>query len=261
MNDTGQINLHSLPKIAFRGKKRVGRGIGSGKGGHTSGRGQKGQLTRRTVPWSFEGGALPLSRRLPFWRGKGRLNPLSDNPVAINLSQLDTLAAGTIVDAGFLVKKGWVKNKEIAVRGAKILGGGKLTKKLTILGLKISVSAKAMIEKVGGKVEGPQSMLATSHPPTATQLQAERSRGAQLRGSDVPADFSQKKNLGSSEKAGKVKKVKKVAIAVKAEKVEKVKKVKKSEKKVVVGKKVAKKKVIIKSKKVTVKTKKVAKKT
>lgn len=153
MNENKQINLHSLPKIAFRGKKRVGRGYGSGKGGHTSGRGQKGQLTRRTVPWSFEGGALPLSRRLPFWRGKGRLNPLSDNPVAINLSQLDTLAAGTIVDAGFLVKKGWIKNKEVAVRGAKILGGGKLTKKLTIVGLKISVSAKAAVEKAGGKVE------------------------------------------------------------------------------------------------------------
>lgn len=153
MNENKQINLHSLPKIAFRGKKRVGRGYGSGKGGHTSGRGQKGQLTRRTVPWSFEGGALPLSRRLPFWRGKGRLNPLSDNPVAINLNQLETLDAGTIVDAEFLVKKGWVKNKEIAVRGAKILGGGKLTKKLTISGLKISAQAKTMIEKVGGKVE------------------------------------------------------------------------------------------------------------
>ncbi len=153
MNENKQINLHSLPKIVFKGKKRVGRGIGSGKGGHTSGRGQKGQLTRRTVPWSFEGGALPLSQRLPFWRGKGRLNPLSDNPVAINLSQLDKLVAGTIVDAEFLVKKGWVKNKEIAVRGVKILGGGKLTKKLTISGLKISASAKAAVEKAGGKVE------------------------------------------------------------------------------------------------------------
>lgn len=153
MNENKQINLHSLPKIAFRGKKRVGRGYGSGKGGHTSGRGQKGQLTRRTVPWSFEGGALPLSRRLPFWRGKGRLNPLSDNPVTINLNQLETLDAGTIVDAGFLVKKGWIKNKEIAVRGAKILGGGKLTKKLTIVGLKISAPAKAAVEKAGGKVE------------------------------------------------------------------------------------------------------------
>src|SRR3990167_7796278 len=106
MNEIGQINLHSLPKISFRGKKRVGRGIGSGKGGHTSGRGQKGQLTRRTVPWSFEGGALPLSQRLPFWRGKGRLNPLSDKPVAINLSQLDRWAAGRTVDSVFLVKKG-----------------------------------------------------------------------------------------------------------------------------------------------------------
>ena len=153
MNGIKQINLHSLPKIVFRGKKRVGRGYGSGKGGHTSGRGQKGQLTRRTVPWSFEGGGLPLSQRLPFWRGKGRLNPLSDNPVSINLSQLDTLATGTIVDAGFLVKKGWVKSVEIATRGAKILGGGKLTKKLTIVGLRISVSAKAAVEKAGGKVE------------------------------------------------------------------------------------------------------------
>lgn len=153
MNESEQINLHSLPKIAARGKKRVGRGYGSGKGGHTSGRGQKGQRSRRTIPWSFEGGALPLSQRLPFWRGKGRLNPLSDNPVAINLNQLDKLPAGTIVDAGFLVKMGWVKTREIAVRGAKILGGGKLTKKLTIAGLKISVSAKAAVEKAGGKVE------------------------------------------------------------------------------------------------------------
>ena len=81
------------------------------------------------------------------------MNPLTDNPVAINLNQLDKLPAGTTVDAGFLVKKGWVKNKEIAARGAKILGGGKLTKKLTIVGLKISVSAKAAVEKAGGKVE------------------------------------------------------------------------------------------------------------
>jgi large subunit ribosomal protein L15 len=153
MSELKQVNLHSLPKIAARGKKRVGRGYGSGKGGHTSGRGQKGQRSRRTIPWSFEGGALPLSQRLPFWRGKGRLNPLSDNPVAINLNQLDKLPAGTVVDAGFLVEKGWVKSIEIATRGAKILGGGKLTKKLTIVGLRISVSAKAAVEKAGGKVE------------------------------------------------------------------------------------------------------------
>lgn len=237
MNESGQINLHSLPKITARGKKRVGRGYGSGKGGHTSGRGQKGQRSRRTIPWSFEGGALPLSQRVPFWRGKGRLNPLSDNPVAINLGQLDKLPAGTIVDAGFLVKKGWVKSVEMTTRGAKILGGGELTKKLTISGLKISAQAKVMIEKVGGKVEEPQSMLATSHPPTATQLQAERSRGAQLRGSDVPADFSQKKNLGSSEKVKKAEKV------IKAEKVEK--KIVKEKKE----KKTIKKKAVVKPKK------------
>lgn len=213
MNGNKQVNLHSLPKIVFKRKKRVGRGIGSGKGGHTSGRGQKGQLTRRTVPWSFEGGALPLSQRLPFWRGKGRLNPLSDNPVAINLSQLDTLTAGTIVDAGFLVKKGWIKNKEIAVRGAKILGGGKLTKKLTILGLKISVQAKIAVEKAGGKVEESK----------------EEGKGKNEEGTKVKK---------TAEKVEKVKKVKKVAKAVKVEK------------KVVVEKKVIKKAVAKPKKKV-----------
>ena len=71
MNESEQINLHSLPKIAARGKKRVGRGYGSGKGGHTSGRGQKGaSVADGLFAWSFEGGALPLSQRLPFWREK-----------------------------------------------------------------------------------------------------------------------------------------------------------------------------------------------
>src|SRR3990167_10335901 len=102
MNEIGQINLHSLPKIAFRGKKRVGRGYGSGKGGHTSGRGQKGQKSRRTIPWSFEGGAIPLSRRLPFLRGKGRLNVLGQKPEVINVGQLESLPAGTKVSLELL---------------------------------------------------------------------------------------------------------------------------------------------------------------
>jgi large subunit ribosomal protein L15 len=71
------ISLTGLPKIVKRGKKRVGRGVGSGKGGHTAGRGQKGQKTRSKIPLLFEGTKIKKSliQRLPMIRGKGRLKP------------------------------------------------------------------------------------------------------------------------------------------------------------------------------------------
>lgn len=150
--DQSIISLHTLPKVTTRSKKRVGRGYGSGKGGHTSGRGQKGQKSRRTIPWSFEGGALPLSQRLPFWRGKGRLNPLKQKPVPINIGQLERFPDGTVIDLEFLVKERIIHQSEADTRGVKILGGGKLTKKLTIVGLRMSGSAKAAIEKAEGSV-------------------------------------------------------------------------------------------------------------
>lgn len=147
-----QFGLHTLPKVTTRGKKRVGRGYGSGKGGHTSGRGQKGQRSRRTIPWSFEGGALPLSQRLPFWRGKGRLNPLKPKPVPVNIGQLERFADGTVIDLAFLVKERIIHQSEADTRGVKILGDGKLTKKLTIVGMRTSQSARAAIEKSGGTI-------------------------------------------------------------------------------------------------------------
>jgi large subunit ribosomal protein L15 len=150
--DQSIVSLHTLPPLGRRSKKRVGRGYGSGKGGHTSGRGQKGQKSRRTIPWSFEGGALPLSQRLPFWRGKGRLNPLKPKPIPVNIGQLERFPDGTVIDLAFLVKERIIHQSEADTRGVKILGDGKLTKKLTIVGMRMSQSAKAAIEKVGGAV-------------------------------------------------------------------------------------------------------------
>lgn len=146
------MTLHNLPKVGVRSRKRQGRGYGSGKGGHTSGRGQKGQRSRRTIPWSFEGGALPLSRRLPFWRGKGRLNPLKPKNVVLNISQLERFPNGTVIDLAFLVKERIIHQDEADARGVKVLGDGKFTKKLTIVGLRVSLPAKAKIEKAGGVV-------------------------------------------------------------------------------------------------------------
>lgn len=152
MNEIMPFSLNNLPKLVTRGKKRVGRGYGSGKGGHTSGRGQKGQRSRRTIPWSFEGGGLALNRRLPFWRGKGKLQSYRPQPVAVNLRQLEMLPNDTTVDKQALVKIGLVKLQEFRRRGVKILARGKLTKKLTIVGLPVSAPAKAKIETAGGSI-------------------------------------------------------------------------------------------------------------
>ena len=154
-NESGKslINLQSLSKITRRGKKRVGRGYGSGKGGHTSGRGQKGQRSRRTIPWWFEGGQLPLVRRVPFLRGKGRLNPLKQKPVIIKTGQFNKLKSGTVVTIDTLIQERMVSEVEVKSRGVKILAGGKLEKKLTVTGLKLSAGAKKEIEKVGGEIE------------------------------------------------------------------------------------------------------------
>jgi len=152
-NREQRINLQSLPKSTSRGKKRVGRGYGSGKGGHTSGRGQKGQKSRRTIQWWFEGGQLPLVRRVPFLRGKGRLNPLKQKPVIIKTGQFNKLKSGTVVTIDTLIQERMVSEVEVKSRGVKILAGGKLEKKLTVTGLKLSAGAKKEIEKVGGKIE------------------------------------------------------------------------------------------------------------
>lgn len=122
-----------LPKIVKSNKKRVGRGYGSGKGGHTVGRGQKGQKAREKVGIIFEGFKVKKSllKRLPLSRGKGKFLA-KKKPLVINLETLNLFPDGSVVDIKSLAKAGLVDLREAKKLGVKILGKGELTKKLEI---------------------------------------------------------------------------------------------------------------------------------
>ena len=128
--------------------KRVGRGIGSGTG-KTSGKGHKGQNARSGggVRPGFEGGQMPLYRRLPK---RGFKNIFAKQYVSINVEDLNKLEDGTEVTAEVLKEAGIISK---TLDGVKILGRGEVTKKLTVKVAKYSASAKEKIEKAGGKAE------------------------------------------------------------------------------------------------------------
>jgi len=137
------------PEGSVKNKKRVGRGVGSGKG-KTSGRGQKGQKARQPGnihKLHFEGGQMPLNRRMPK---HGFNNPFPTELAVVNVGDLDVFAAGAVVDEKALREKGLVKGPW---DGVKVLGTGDLSLKLTIKATGFSESAKAKIEKAGGTVE------------------------------------------------------------------------------------------------------------
>ena len=145
------MKLHELEKNigATHAKKRVGRGSGSGLG-KTCGRGQKGQKARSggSINPVFEGGQLPLYRRLPkrgFTNGKFRTRY-----AVINLSDLNVFEDGTVVTPALLKETGVIKNQ---LDGIKVLGNGKLEKKLTIQANKFSTSALDKIKESGSKAE------------------------------------------------------------------------------------------------------------
>jgi large subunit ribosomal protein L15 len=125
--------------------KRVGRGPGSGHG-KTAGRGEKGQKSRSgyTSKLGFEGGQMPLHRRLPK---RGFTNIFKKNHAVVNVSELERFDNGMTVDEAALRKAGLVKGQN---DGIKILGDGKLTKKLTVQASKFSESARKQIEAAGG---------------------------------------------------------------------------------------------------------------
>lgn len=139
-------------KIRQKNAKRVGRGYGSGKGGHTVGRGQKGQKARRTIGILFEGVKMKKSliKRLPFRRGKGKFNA-KKKPIVINLDVLNLLPSGSKVNINSLAEAGIVDRNDALEFGIKILGGGEIKSKL-IVELPISNSAAKKIEKAGGEV-------------------------------------------------------------------------------------------------------------
>ena len=146
------MELSKLTKITKRSSKRLGQGHGSGRG-KTGGRGTKGQNAKGKRPLSFEGGAVPLIKRLPFMRGKGKNKSFRKKPVIVNLKVLNLFfKKGDSVDLESLIKKKIVDGKDARILGVKILGDGEISTPLTIK-LPISKSAAKKIEKSGGKIE------------------------------------------------------------------------------------------------------------
>tara|TARA_B100000686_G_scaffold337224_1_gene408067 strand:+ start:478 stop:918 length:441 start_codon:yes stop_codon:yes gene_type:complete len=141
------LSLSNLkaPRGVTKNRKRIGRGIGSGTG-KTSGKGQKGQKSRSGSdihPW-FEGGQMPLQRRLPK---RGFTNIFKKHFEIVNLSQLAKLNVSGPITADILMDKGFIRKS-----GAlKVLGNGELTGSLEIHAQKFSRSAQEKIEKAGGK--------------------------------------------------------------------------------------------------------------
>ena len=144
------MKLHELSPAEGSKKdvKRIGRGPASGQG-KTAGKGHKGQKARagRGVRPGFEGGQMPLQRRLPK---RGFNNIFAKEIAAVNVSALNAFEDGATVDVEALINAGLVKK---ALDGVKILGNGELTKKLTVKVNAYSESAKQKIEAAGGKAE------------------------------------------------------------------------------------------------------------
>ena len=145
------MKLHELSPAPGSAKKafRKGRGAGSGNG-KTAGKGHKGQNARSGggVRPGFEGGQMPLQRRLPK---RGFNNIFATQYATINVSDLNNFEDGAVVDAQALVAAGLLKK---TLDGVKVLGRGELTKKLTVNAAAFSASAKQKIEEAGGKAEG-----------------------------------------------------------------------------------------------------------
>lgn len=145
------MKLHELSPVAgsTKERKRIGRGAGSGQG-KTAGKGHKGQKARagRGMRPGFEGGQMPLQRRLPK---RGFNNIFRKEIVAVNVSSLEAkFDNDAVVDVEALMNVGLVKN---SFDGVKILGNGELTKKLTVKANAFSESAKQKIEAAGGIAE------------------------------------------------------------------------------------------------------------
>jgi large subunit ribosomal protein L15 len=153
-----ELNLSTLkPAQPRKDRKRVGRGLGSGKGRY-SGRGIKGQKSRagsKKMAAGFEGGQMPIDMRMPKLRGNTSADAMPIGPFRtysqpINLRDLDRVfESGATVDLEALVEKGLLKNTKTDV---KILGTGELSKKLAVTAHSFSASAREKIEAAGGSV-------------------------------------------------------------------------------------------------------------
>ncbi len=144
------MKLHELSPAegSVKAPYRKGRGAGSGNG-KTAGKGHKGQNARSGggVRIGFEGGQIPLYRRLPK---RGFTNVFATTYAIVNVEALNAFENGAVVDTEALLEKGIIKK---ALDGVKILGRGELTKKVTVKAAIFSANAKEKIESVGGKCE------------------------------------------------------------------------------------------------------------
>ena len=144
------MKMHELaPAIgSTKEAKRIGRGHGSGNG-KTAGKGHKGQKARagHGMRPGFEGGQMPLQRRVPK---RGFNNIFAKEWLAINVAALEVFEDGTVVDAAALAQKGIIKKANLPV---KVLGNGKITKKLEVKLNAFSASAAEKISAAGGKTE------------------------------------------------------------------------------------------------------------
>ncbi len=141
--------LHDLPKTTIPKNKRLGRGFGSGVGGHTVGRGNKGHKARtgKSTPLWFEGGQLPLIKRLPYWRGKFRFKSLSAPFQEVQTSKL-ALLHGQDITPVTLEAAGLIKNARHPV---KIIGTATLEKIGEVRDVAMTGSARMAMEKAGAK--------------------------------------------------------------------------------------------------------------
>jgi large subunit ribosomal protein L15 len=149
-----QITLSTLrpPRGSTHARLRVGRGPGSGIG-KTSGRGQKGQKARAggTVRPGFEGGQMPLIRRIPK---RGFTNPFREPAQVVNVRHLGLLTEGAEVTPETLFGAGLVRRPDTPI---KLLGMGEVKRKFTVKGVGVSGSARQKIEAAGGTIEGPSA--------------------------------------------------------------------------------------------------------
>lgn len=148
------IKLHQLPKTTTIGKKRLGQGLGSGKG-KTAGRGTKGQSAKGTIAKALGAAGIFLVKRLPLYRGKYRNKPRGHKAFAVNLKYLNILPKDTVVDVETLKKYHILDANFPAHHNVKILGEGKLEVVL-IVNLPVSKGALKKITDAGGKVNRDQ---------------------------------------------------------------------------------------------------------
>ncbi|MBQ3549936.1 MAG: 50S ribosomal protein L15 [Clostridia bacterium] len=144
------MKIHELKAVEGSTKevKRIGRGHGSGNG-KTAGKGHKGQKARagRGQRFGFEGGQMPLQRRVPK---RGFNNIFASEFATVNIAALNVFEDGAVVDAAALIEKGIIKKE---YDGLKVLGNGELTKKITVKAVAFSAAAKDKIVAAGGKYE------------------------------------------------------------------------------------------------------------